>query len=408
MACTVRRNGLVLVVLALAVATACRDSLTPQPDRDVIAQWFGDDTLVVFTNTSGSDPDPDGYTVTIDGDGSQPIPTNGSATFPNVSAEDHSVALSGLAANCTVSGDNPRIVTVPAGGSASTTFTVTCGGATAAEVSGNGQINSGEQTFAFDVRSDLTGTLTYTDNTIPQPSGAPTTLHVDPATYPGTAITAFRSGSGACADPARGAEYDGIAQVEGTADQLVFTVAVCDNGPPGSGTDYFAINVPSASYSRAGTLTAGDIALGSSGGSTGPARITGLGQLGTGSPTPGNNVLTFDFDVAADLTGRFTASDYTDVRSDGSVGTVRVDPSDPGTGITAFRTSSSACSDPSRGAEFDATGREDTGGLVAFTVVACDTGGPNSGMDFFGVAIPSEGYSRSGPVASGDVAKSGS
>src|SRR5439155_20431124 len=38
-------------------------------------------------------------------------------------------------------------------------------------------------------------------------------------------------------------------------------------------------------------------------------RITGLGQVGTGSQSPGNPVLGFDFDVRADLTGRLAAYD---------------------------------------------------------------------------------------------------
>jgi len=83
--------------------------------------------LTVTTNTSGSDLDPDGYTVTVDQAASQPIgTTSGSATFPSLPAGNHSVALSGVAANCTVSGANPRTVSVPAGGNATTGFSVTC------------------------------------------------------------------------------------------------------------------------------------------------------------------------------------------------------------------------------------------------------------------------------------------
>src|SRR3989442_770556 len=138
-------------------------------------------------------------------------------------------------------------------------------------------------------------------------------------------------------------------------------------------------------------------------------RITGLGQIGTGAPSPGNNVQTFDFDVRSDLTGRLTFSDYSIVRADGSVGSLTVDPTDAATAITAFRTSSSACSDPSNGAEFDGTGREDAaggGGLLGFTVVACDNGPAGSGLDFFSLAVPSEAYQKAGSVTSGDIAES--
>src|SRR5207244_3781951 len=83
-------------------------------------------SLTVTTSTTGSNLDPDGYTVVVDnGAASQPISDNGSVTFTGP-AGDHTVGLSGVAANCTVSGANPRTVTVPAGGTTSTTFAVTC------------------------------------------------------------------------------------------------------------------------------------------------------------------------------------------------------------------------------------------------------------------------------------------
>ncbi len=130
-------------------------------------------------------------------------------------------------------------------------------------------------------------------------------------------------------------------------------------------------------------------------------RLAGAGRI-----EPGGVIITFDFDVQSDLTGRFTASDSSDVRPDGTVGTLRVDASDPQTHFNAFRATSSACSDPTRGAEIDGTGREDTGGLVDFNVVACDNGPAGSGMDFFRIAIPIENYDRSGPVTQGDIVRS--
>jgi len=115
----------------------------------------------------------------------------------------------------------------------------------------------------------------------------------------------------------------------------------------------------------------------------------------------------FDFDVRSDLTGRFLFTDYGEVRPDGSAGTFHVDPSDPGTRFTAFRASSSACADPSRGAEFDGIGRVDTGETGDFTVAICDNGPAGSGMDFFSLVIPAGSYTKSGTVTAGDVVKSG-
>ena len=130
---------------------------------------------------------------------------------------------------------------------------------TVVEVTGLGQIGTGSpsagnnvQTFDFDVKADLTGTLTYTDYSIPG------SLQVGP-TFPGTGITAFRTSSNACSDPTKGAEFDGTGQVVGEAEQLNFTVAVCDNGPAGSGLDFFTFSAPSISYSKSGMLTGGDI-----------------------------------------------------------------------------------------------------------------------------------------------------
>ncbi|HEY3219295.1 MAG TPA: hypothetical protein VGJ80_01065, partial [Gemmatimonadales bacterium] len=88
--------------------------------------------LRVTTSTTGSSLDPDGYTVTVDGSQSQAIATNNSTgiTFSGLSAASHSVVLSGVAANCTVSGGNTQTVTVPSGGTATAAFSVSCTAAT--------------------------------------------------------------------------------------------------------------------------------------------------------------------------------------------------------------------------------------------------------------------------------------
>ena len=81
--------------------------------------------LVVSTTTGGSDLDPDGYTVTVDG-ASQAIGTSGNVTFSTLPAGAHTVGLSGVAANCAVSGQNPRSANVPAGGVGHADFAITC------------------------------------------------------------------------------------------------------------------------------------------------------------------------------------------------------------------------------------------------------------------------------------------
>src|SRR5439155_302046 len=81
--------------------------------------------LTVTAATTGLDLDPDGYTVTVDGGQSRSLGINTSTTYSALTAASHTVELTGVAANCTVSGQNPRTVTVPTGGT-TTTFTITC------------------------------------------------------------------------------------------------------------------------------------------------------------------------------------------------------------------------------------------------------------------------------------------
>src|SRR2546426_442345 len=125
-----RAVGRTLLVAAAAtqlVATACNDSQGPQPDAALLPLPLpGLATLAVSTSTSGSNLDPDGYTVTVDGGPSQSIGANGVATFVGLAAGDHTVVLSGVAGNCTPSGGTSRTVDVPAGGTASTSFAVSC------------------------------------------------------------------------------------------------------------------------------------------------------------------------------------------------------------------------------------------------------------------------------------------
>jgi PKD repeat protein len=86
--------------------------------------------LTITTATAGSGI-PAGYTFSASGPGGaatdQPIGANGTVTFTGVAPGDYSVTLNGIPTNCTLAnGTNPRTVTVPAGGTGSTTFSVSC------------------------------------------------------------------------------------------------------------------------------------------------------------------------------------------------------------------------------------------------------------------------------------------
>ncbi len=409
------------------------------------ASGGGNGSLTVTTSTTGSNLDPDGYTVTADGSVSQPIATNGSVTFTGP-AGDHSIALSGVASNCTVSGANPRTVTVPAGGTATTTFAVSCaattgslavttsttgssldpdgytttvdGGASQA-VATNGSVtftglSAGSHSVALSgVASNCTvGGANPQTVTVPSGGTASTTFSVSCAASGGGngSLTVTTSTTGSNLDP------DGYTvTADGSVSQPIATNgSVTFTGPAGdhsvalsgvagnctvSGANPRTVTVPAG-----GTATTTFAVTCSAQSATG--EVIGKGQVGTGSPTPGNNVQTFDFDVRADLTGRFTGTDYGDLHPGGQPATLTTDPStDPATSITAYRSSSTACSDPSRGVEFDAVGREDTGGLVSYTVAACDNGPAGSGMDFWSIFIPGENFGRSGNLTSGDIVK---
>ena len=226
--------------------------------------------LTVSTTTTGSDLDPDGYTVTVDGSQSQAIATNGSVTFSGLAAGDHRVALSGVAGNCSVSGDNPRTVTVPAGGTGSTTFSVSC--------------------------SATSGSLAVTTST--------TGSNVDPDGY-----TVTVDGNRSQAIATNGSvTFSGLS----AGDHTVALSGVAGNCSV-SGANPQTVSVP------AGATASTTFSVSCS--TTSPAvEASGQGQIGNGSPSPGHDVQGFDFDVRSDLTGRFLFTDYGEVRPDGSAG----------------------------------------------------------------------------------------
>ena len=312
--------------------------------------------LFVSTNTTGVDLDADGYAVTVDGGASQPIPTNGSVTFTALADGDHSVALLGIAANCTVSGSNSQTVTVHGGATAAAPFSLSCA-----------QTGSGS--------GSLTVTTTTTGSNGP-PNGY--TVVVD-----GTSSQPITT--------------NGSVTLTAPAGNNPVALSGVPSNCTVSGANPTTVTVPAG-----GTATTSfSVACG-----VPQPRVIGKGQIGRGSPTPNGDQQTFDFDVRADLTGRFTIVAYDDVQPDGGLGSLTTDPSaDPVTSFTAYRGSSNACSDGSRGVEFDAVGRERTGAIVSYTVKVCDNGPAGSGKDYFSFFLPSEGFGRSGTVTSGDIVK---
>ena len=217
--------------------------------------------LTVTTSTTGSNLDPDGYTVTVDGNSSKAIGINGSVTFTGLSVGSHTVVLSGVAGNCSVSGGTSRTVMVPSGGTVTVAFSVTCAGAVGGKMTGGGKLGDGRNfaTFGFEASSGG-GTLEWVQHC---PNGVSSgtcafgsfTFHgnVTPGSY--RAVSGYPncrtwSGTGTAKD-------QDVPSASGT---YAFTVnTACDNGEPGRGRDVIDISI--ASYHAAGVLTGGNIQL---------------------------------------------------------------------------------------------------------------------------------------------------
>src|SRR5207237_1277970 len=89
-------------------------------------------TLTIATSTTGQNLHAS-YTTTTTRPSfptgtSESIGANATVSARGIVAGDYTVQLSGVPSNCRVSGANPRTVTVPAGGTGSTTFAVSCTG----------------------------------------------------------------------------------------------------------------------------------------------------------------------------------------------------------------------------------------------------------------------------------------
>ena len=219
--------------------------------------------LDVRTATTGSDLDPDGYTVTVDSTTSQAIGVNATVRFSALAEGSHTVKLSGVAANCTLSGANPRTVTVVAGSVVSTRFDVSCpAAASVMHVTGLGTIGDGlplphmdRVEFDFEATSGLSGRVAVTDYRVVRSDGVSVgRMTVDAATDPQTGITSFSQPSATCVT------FGGIGRLD-TGELYQFFIDACDNASPGVGADTITITLPDRPYSKGGTLTEGDIAI---------------------------------------------------------------------------------------------------------------------------------------------------
>jgi len=111
-----RRQSLVPLA-ALALAAGCGETFI---------SISSDGRIEVFVSTTGTDPDADGFSVTVDGGAARFVAPGGSVVLDHLSEGSHSLLLSGLAENCRVEGSNPRPVMVGPDGRADVAFDVRC------------------------------------------------------------------------------------------------------------------------------------------------------------------------------------------------------------------------------------------------------------------------------------------
>jgi len=220
--------------------------------------------LTVTTTTTGSNLDADGYTVTVDESQSQTIATNGSVTFTALAAGSHSVALSDVAANCTVSDPNPQSVTVPAGGTVTASFAVSCVAVAASDkMTGGGKLGDKRDfvTFGFEAKP-TGGKFEWVQHCVDGVNSWSATCVYGDFTFKGTITPgsySLVSGQANCRTwSGTGTLKD--KDVPSASGTYSFTVNVaCDNGQPGRGRDY--IDVTIADYNASGNLSGGNIQL---------------------------------------------------------------------------------------------------------------------------------------------------
>ena len=102
--------------VAALLATAACDNLTP----------IATGNLRVVVNTIGGDFDRDGYRLVLNGVPVESLAVSASLVKQGLPAGDVTLALDGVASNCSVDGANPRLVTIEAGETAGETFAVAC------------------------------------------------------------------------------------------------------------------------------------------------------------------------------------------------------------------------------------------------------------------------------------------
>jgi Tol biopolymer transport system component len=116
-----KTTGFVSLFLA-ALALACNGDNLSDPGTGSA----GTGSIQIEIATTGSAVDPDGYTLEVDAGPALAVGVSTTLQSANLTQGNHSVRLSGLAPNCSVSGDNPRTVAVAQGEAIVVRFSIDC------------------------------------------------------------------------------------------------------------------------------------------------------------------------------------------------------------------------------------------------------------------------------------------
>jgi hypothetical protein len=201
-------------------------SLSFSGDWTATQGTVGSGSLTATVSNSGSSVDPDGYTLVVDGAGRGALNATSPVTVSGLAAGNHAVGVTGVADNCQVQGDNPRLVSISPGITASVAFVVTC----TPPQPGSGSIQLTINTAGPDPDPDgYTATL---DGTTPIPVPA-----TGSATFPSVAVgshTVTLSGLAPNCTASGGGSASATVSA-GAASQVSFTVT-CTAIPPSTGT----------------------------------------------------------------------------------------------------------------------------------------------------------------------------
>lgn len=129
------KTKIILWIIALVIAGligGCSDSSTSVDSNDNSdeneeeSEQVTTGILEVHVSTNGSEPDSDGYVLTLNNTDEKQAAVEDTVFFEDLEEESHEVELSGIAENCTVEGDNPQSLNITAGDTTTVSFAVGC------------------------------------------------------------------------------------------------------------------------------------------------------------------------------------------------------------------------------------------------------------------------------------------